>query len=111
MREISVPGGFQGRTLKDLDARRKPTVQIVVSGTEFLSDRVGLINDGSFENGECGSGSDWTYASDNGCDWIVDLVPLGIWNYEGDYVTLIQPTHIPDTPVAGLSLSTVKSQF
>ncbi len=42
-------------------------------------DRSGLINDGSFENGECGAGSDWTCTSTTTCQWIVD--PTGAWGY------------------------------
>ncbi len=55
-------------------------------GYTFLSDR-SLISDGSFENGTCSDGlSTWTCSTDNECDWIADLVPLGLWNYDGQHV-------------------------
>ncbi len=38
-----------------------------------------LIEDGSFENGECGAGSSWTCTSNTSCQWIVD--PLSAWGY------------------------------
>jgi hypothetical protein len=51
------------------------------------TDRVGLVNDGSFENGTCLDGfSDWTCHADNACDWIVDLSTLGLptlGNFDG----------------------------
>ncbi len=45
----------------------------------WSGDRVGLINDGSFEDGECGTGSAWTCVSTTTCQWIVD--PTGAWGY------------------------------
>ncbi len=43
-------------------------------------DRIGLINDGSFENGICDDGSsDWTCTSSTICYWIID--PSSIWGY------------------------------
>ena len=42
-----------------------------------------LINDGSFE---AGCDVYWSCESDNGCSWITDLVPLGLWNYDGRMV-------------------------
>ena len=54
-------------------------------GYNFLSSRA-LVNDGSFEDGTCAGGSAWTCDADNGCDWIADLVPLGLWNYDGIHV-------------------------
>ncbi len=55
-------------------------------GYTTLDDRA-LVNDGSFEAGRCLDGlSPWTCTSTNTCDWIVDLVPLGLWNYDGDHV-------------------------
>jgi hypothetical protein len=54
--------------------------------TEFGSsnthngDRIGLINDGSFENGICDDGSsDWTCTSSSACFWIID--PTGVWGF------------------------------
>lgn len=38
-----------------------------------------LVNDGSFEFGECELGSAWTCASTAGCSWILD--PLYAWGY------------------------------
>ena len=52
-------------------------------GYNFLADRDYLINDGSFEGG---CGVYWTCTADNTCVWIADLVPLGLWNYDGSYV-------------------------
>jgi len=53
----------------------------------WQADRLGLIEDGSFEDGTCYTGdSSWTCESDNDCDWIADLVPLGLWNYDGMHV-------------------------
>jgi hypothetical protein len=53
----------------------------------FQADRLGLINDGSFEFGTCLDGfSAWTCYADNTCDWIVDLSTLGLptlGNYDG----------------------------
>ncbi len=55
-------------------------------GYRNIADRF-LIQDGSFENGTCFEGeSDWTCTSDNDCDWIADLVPLGLWNFDGSHV-------------------------
>lgn len=42
-------------------------------------DRLGLINDGSFEFGECDDGSAWTCTSNTSCSWIID--PSLIWGY------------------------------
>ena len=45
------------------------------------------LRQSDFENGTCYTGdSSWTCSSDNGCDWIADLVPLGLWNYSGMHV-------------------------
>lgn len=38
-----------------------------------------LVDDGSFENGECGGGSAWTCTSDTPCNWILN--PLSTWGY------------------------------
>lgn len=46
-----------------------------------------LVNDGSFEFGECGVYSDWTCTTNTTCSWIVD--PLPTWGYpayEGELV-------------------------
>jgi hypothetical protein len=43
-------------------------------------DRIGLVTDGSFE---AGCDVNWACAADNACLWIQDLVPLGLWNYDG----------------------------
>jgi len=45
----------------------------------WQGDREGLINDGSFEFGECGAGSAWTCTTNTTCAWIVD--PLPVWGY------------------------------
>ena len=47
------------------------------------ADRLGLIADGDFENGSCIAGSDWSCQADNGCNWIVDLETIGLWNFSG----------------------------
>ncbi len=51
------------------------------AGSTNTSDgaRDGLVNDGSFEDGNCAGGSAWTCTSSTGCEWIVD--PLGAWGY------------------------------
>ncbi|MDP6419062.1 MAG: hypothetical protein QF492_08015 [Candidatus Krumholzibacteria bacterium] len=49
------------------------------NGTNVTLDRLGLINDGSFENGECDAGSSWTCYTNTSCLWIID--PLGVWGY------------------------------
>ncbi len=38
-----------------------------------------LINDGSFEFGECDAGSAWTCTTNTDCTWIVD--PMDSWGY------------------------------
>ena len=43
-------------------------------------DRIGLVPDGSFE---AGCDVNWLCGSDGSCVWITDLVPLGLWNYDG----------------------------
>jgi hypothetical protein len=44
------------------------------------ADREGLVNDGSFEFGECDAGSAWTcYTTEPDVSWILD--PLEIWGY------------------------------
>jgi len=52
----------------------------------FVGNRIGLVNDGSFEAGSCVNTPVWICTADNGCDWITDLVPLGLWNYDGIHV-------------------------
>lgn len=42
-------------------------------------DRWGLVNDGSFEFGECGAGSAWNCTTNTTCTWILD--PLPVWGY------------------------------
>ena len=54
-------------------------------GYTFNTDRY-LVNDGSFEGGSCVNTPIWLCTTDNGCDWITDLVPLGLWNYDGIHV-------------------------
>jgi len=51
----------------------------------FRPDRT-LIDDGSFEGGTCVNTPIWLCTADNSCDWIADLVPLGLWNYDGYHV-------------------------
>ena len=46
-------------------------------------DRIGLVSDGSFE---AGCDVYWLCATDVTCVWITDLVPLGLWNYDGNMV-------------------------
>jgi hypothetical protein len=48
-------------------------------GYTFQGDRC-LIPDGSFE-GLCGA--TWMCDTDVTCEWITDLVPLGLWNFDG----------------------------
>ncbi len=56
-------------------------------GYEYHSPNCRSFPDGSFEGGTClGSGSQWTCTTDNDCDWIADLVPLGLWNYDGAHI-------------------------
>ena len=45
----------------------------------YAGDRVGLVNDGSFEFGECGAGSAWECITNTTCAWIID--PLAVWGY------------------------------
>ena len=52
----------------------------------WLADRIGLINDGSFEDGPCGGGSAWTCASTGACSIINDMTSVGLWNYDGSHV-------------------------
>ncbi len=50
-------------------------------------DRWMLINDGSFEDGQCDLGSEWTCWSTTDCQWIIDA--FDIWGYpaeDGVYV-------------------------
>ncbi len=54
-------------------------------GYSALTDRW-LINDGDFEGGTCINAPIWTCTTDNDCDWIADLVPLGLWNYSGAHI-------------------------
>ena len=49
----------------------------------WIADRLGLVSDGDFENGDCIAGSDWDCAADNGCNWIKDLTLIGYWNFSG----------------------------
>ncbi len=44
-----------------------------------VMDRLGLVNDGSFEFGECDAGSAWTCTTNTSCAWIID--PSGAWGY------------------------------
>ncbi len=48
-----------------------------------IVDRLGLVNDGDFENGNCLHDSDWTCNADNGCNWIADIRIQGLWNFSG----------------------------
>ena len=61
------------------------TLLAPIHGYTTIADRW-LINDGSFEGGTCLTAPIWSCATDNGCDWIADLVPLGLWNYDGIHV-------------------------
>lgn len=58
-------------------------------GYNTIADRAVLVNDGSFEGGSCINTPIWTCTTDNGCDWITDLVPLGLWNYDGVQVAWV----------------------
>ncbi len=51
-------------------------------GYNTIADR-DLVNDGDFEGGTCLNTPIWTCTTDTTCDWIADLVPLGLWNYSG----------------------------
>ena len=55
-------------------------------GYTTIADRGVLVNDGSFEGGDCLATPIWTCTTDNGCEWITDLVPLGLWNYDGSKI-------------------------
>jgi hypothetical protein len=56
-------------------------------GIQWQPDREGLINDGSFEDGSCLDGlSGWACTTDNSCDWITDMTPLGLWNHDGNHI-------------------------
>ena len=48
-------------------------------GTPATHDRLGLVNDGSFEFGECDLGSAWTCTTNTTCAWILD--PIAVWGY------------------------------
>lgn len=49
------------------------------SGDPNWRDVRSLVNDGSFEFGECESGSEWTCWSTTSCEWIVN--PIDTWGY------------------------------
>lgn len=53
-------------------------------GYTWQRDSEWLVTDGSFESGECDL--HWTCESDNDFYVIRDLVPQGLWNYDGGYV-------------------------
>jgi hypothetical protein len=57
----------------------------MIQAPNWIADRVGMINDGSFEDGLCGAGSAWTCASTGTCPIIYDLSTIGLWNYDGDH--------------------------
>ncbi len=61
-------------------------VQIAATGVDEV--QALLVNDGSFENGPCGGGSDWTCWSDTACpNWIIDpLADWGVTAYDGNLV-------------------------
>jgi len=69
----------------------------------------GLVNDGSFENGTCFAGSDWECYS-CGNELIVDIVGVGLWNYDGHQVLWLKPYCDP-VPVDQSSFSTVKTMY
>jgi len=54
-------------------------------GYTFVTGR-NLLPDGDFEQGTCLAGSTWICTTTNTCDWIADLVPLGLWNYSGSHI-------------------------
>ena len=54
-------------------------------GYTFRGDR-DLVPDGDFEQGTCVNTPTWTCTTDGSCDWIADLTPLGLWNYNGSHV-------------------------
>ncbi len=54
-------------------------------GYTTIADRA-LVNDGDFEGGTCVDTPIWTCTTSSTCDWITDLVPLGLWNYSGAHV-------------------------
>lgn len=56
-----------------------------IPGPPATRDRLGLVNDGSFEFGECEAGSAWTCTTDTECSWIINPVPIwGYAAYEGE---------------------------
>ncbi len=59
-------------------------------GYQTIADR-DLVNDGSFEGGDCYDTPIWTcvHSDSDNCPWIVDLVPLGLWNYDGAHTAWI----------------------
>ncbi len=74
--------GAQSNTLTPDGTALEPT-------HDYASPREGrhLVWDGDFEDGTCLEGnSSWTCTTDNDCDWITDLVPLGLWNYSGAHI-------------------------
>ena len=73
--------GAQGRTLTADGSTLEPS-----HGYTTQRDLPWLVNDGSFEGGDCITAPIWTCTTDNGCEWITDLVPLGLWNYDGNHV-------------------------
>ncbi len=56
-------------------------------GYNTIADRA-LVNDGSFEGGTCQDEPIWTCTTSSApnCDWIADLVPIGLWNYDGNHI-------------------------
>jgi len=58
---------------------------VPLPGHEARESRM-LVNDGSFEQGTCLNTPVWLCESSNNCDWIADLVPEGLWNYDGNHV-------------------------
>ena len=55
----------------------------------WLADRIGVVNDGSFENGPCGGGSSWTCASTGASNLVIDVATLGLSNYDGNYAAYL----------------------
>lgn len=78
---------FSSSLTPDPSFHPTPSVDVQVPGE---SNRTYLINDGSFENGECDLGSSWTCWTTEPGDVSRILDPLGVWGYpayDGTYAT------------------------
>lgn len=79
------------RSLESEGREPTPRVGVAAQGQsidgEVTPSARSLLNDGSFENGECGNGSAWTCTSDTPCTWILN--PLSTWGYPAYHGELV----------------------